>query len=61
VEFEWDEARRLTNRMNHGVDLATAVEIDWDDIGETEHHGKDYGERRWVAFGRIGDRVRVLI
>jgi uncharacterized DUF497 family protein len=46
--------------MKHGVDLATAVEIDWDDIRETEDHGKDYSERRWVAFGRIGDRVRVL-
>jgi uncharacterized protein len=61
LEFEWDEAKRIGNLRKHGVDFARVVEFQWDDIQESEDHRKDYGERRWIAFGRIGDRVHVLI
>jgi uncharacterized protein len=61
LEYEWDDAKRLLNLRKHGVDLARVVEFAWDDIRESEDHRKNYGEHRWIAFGRIGDRVHVLI
>jgi uncharacterized DUF497 family protein len=57
VEFEWD----ASNLRKHGVDFASIADLDWAHIRESEDRRKDYGECRWVAFGRIGDRVHVLI
>ncbi len=61
MEFEWDEAKRFANLRKHGVDFADAQDIEWQTVRESEDHRKDYGERRWVLFGRISDRVHVLV
>jgi uncharacterized protein len=61
LEFEWDEAKQIGNLRKHGVDFAAAIEFEWASVQETEDRRKDYGERRWVALGRIGDRIYVLV
>jgi uncharacterized protein len=61
VEFEWDEAKRIGNLRKHGVDFAAVRGLDWAEVRESEDRRKNYGEPRWVAYGRIGDRLHVLI
>jgi uncharacterized DUF497 family protein len=61
VEFEWDEAKQIGNLRKHGVDFAAVRQFDWAEVQESEDRRKNYGERRWVAYGRIGDRLHVLI
>jgi len=61
VEFEWDEAKRIGNLRKHGVDFVAITEFQWASVQETEDGRKDYGERRWVALGRIGDRIYVVV
>jgi uncharacterized protein len=54
VEHERDESKRSGNLAKHGVDFAAVVEFDWAAVQESEDRRKNHGERRWVAFGRIG-------
>jgi hypothetical protein len=61
VEFEWDEAKRIANLRKHGVDFARVVAFEWDTARESEDRRRDYGERRWIAHGRIGPELHVLI
>ena len=61
MEFERDEAKRIANLRKHGVDFAAVDAFEWASVQESEDRRKDYGERRWVAVGRIGDGVHVLI
>jgi uncharacterized protein len=61
VEFEWDERKCRTNLRKHGVDFAAVAAFEWASVQETQDRRKDYGERRWVALGRIDQRVYVLV
>jgi uncharacterized protein len=61
VEFEWDEGKCRTNLRKHGVDFAAVAAFEWASVQETQDRRKDYGERRWVALGRIDQRVYVLV
>jgi uncharacterized DUF497 family protein len=58
MEFEWDEAKRQSNRRKHGIDFADVVEVFCDDLAcamaDPDHHA----EQRFVVtgvdtFGRI--------
>jgi hypothetical protein len=60
VEFEWDEAKRRSNLRKHGVDFASVAAFEWESAQESEGRRKNYGERRWIVRGRIGDRLYVL-
>jgi hypothetical protein len=61
VEFEWDEAKRLINLRKHGVDFARVVEFEWEAAQEFEDRRNDYGERRWIAHGKLGGQLHALI
>ena len=61
MEFEWDEAKRFSNLRKHCVDFVAIHEFQWASVQKSEDRRKDYGERRWVALGRIGDRIYVLV
>ena len=61
VEYEWDEAKRHSNLAKHGVDFSSLAAFEWESSWETEDTRKDYGERRWISLGRIGQLVHVLI
>jgi uncharacterized protein len=43
------------------VDFIAIHEFQWASVQEIEDRRKDYGERRWVALGSIGDRVYVVV
>src|ERR1700730_6227899 len=57
MDFEWDEAKRLSNILKHGVDFVDAIGIFTSRFEETEDLRHDYGERRTRTFGEIGGQV----
>ncbi len=59
--FDWDEAKRAANLVRHGVDFAAVVRFDWDNAQLTADTRRDYGELRYIAVGRIGPRLHVLV
>lgn len=55
MDYEWDEAKRLSNLEKHGVDFWSIYLFDWNNaVVEPSPRG---GELRWVAIGFIGDRL----
>jgi len=60
IKFEWDAARRLANSRKHGIDFADAVTIFDGDTLVLLDDRFDYGERRYLAFGLLKDKVIVV-
>src|ERR1700737_1271697 len=61
MDFEWDDVKRLTNILKHGVDFVDAIEIFAGQIIETEDRRRDYGERRFLTTGQArGEILRVV-
>jgi hypothetical protein len=57
----WDERKRRGNLRRHGLDFAEADAI-WEGFTITREDVRmDYGERRWVTFGRLRGQVVVLV
>jgi uncharacterized DUF497 family protein len=57
MDYEWDEAKRLSNAAKHGIDFVAAVKIFDDWFIESEDNRRSYGERRYRAVGRLDDQV----
>lgn len=53
MNFEWDEAKRQTNILKHGVDFLDAAAIFENDTFEIGDDREDYGEERWIAIGHV--------
>lgn len=58
---EWDEAKRQSNLLKHGLDFRDAELIFDHDMWEIEDTREDYGEERIIAFGLLKGRVVILI
>jgi len=54
MEFEWDEAKRLSNLAKHGVDFIRATSI-WEtgNVLDPYFENRDRGEHRRCALGYI--------
>jgi len=61
MDYEWDEAKRRSNLAVHGVDFNDVVHFDWETAIEVEDTRHDYGEKRFIVYGLLGDRMTVLI
>ncbi len=61
MELEWDEAKRESNLVKHGLDLAVSLELFADYFMERLDTRQEYGEARWVALGMIRGMVVVLV
>jgi hypothetical protein len=60
MQFEWDEAKRLSNIQKHGIDF---LGIDKVFAGQTItilDDRTDYGEPRFVTLGLLQGRVVVI-
>ncbi len=53
MEFEWDEAKRLSNLAKHGLDFAQVAHFDWDRAAVETDLRFRYGEDRFRAFVRF--------
>lgn len=61
MKYEWNEYKKEANFEKHGVDFNEIGNFEWDSAIETIDDRKDYGEQRWIAVGRILNRIYVLI
>lgn len=61
MNYEWDDEKNRANIAKHGIDFSKAENFDWSSAIETIDNRKDYGEKRWIALGLIGNRLFVLI
>ena len=59
--FEWDEATRKRNLAKHGVDFASIDDMDWANALRITDDRRIYGETRYVALGRIEERLHVCV
>lgn len=61
MEFEWDEGKRQTNLIKHGVDLLDALLIFEGPVYSYEDDRIDYGEKRMVSIGYADEQLYVLV
>jgi uncharacterized DUF497 family protein len=61
VDFSFDPAKNARNTDVHGISLARAVDFEWHAAVNVEDTRRDYGERRFLAFGHIESRLYVLV
>ena len=57
MSFEWDEAKRLSNLIKHGVDFRRAMQLFNGRVIEVADHRHDYGEVRIRCLGKIDGRI----
>ena len=57
VNFEWDEAKRLTNISKHGLDFEGIEEVFEGRTVTTFDDRYDYGENRFFTLGLFKDRI----
>jgi uncharacterized DUF497 family protein len=60
MNVEFDDKKDALNCEKHGVSLADAAYMDFDTALVREDDRQDYGERRWLAAGMIGDRLHIM-
>lgn len=61
MEYEWDEAKRLANLRQHGIDFIDIPTVFDGDIVTVEDDRYDYGEQRFVIFGLLQGRVIAVV
>jgi uncharacterized protein len=61
VNFDWDDAKRLSNIKKHGIDFIDAPAV-FDGYTLTmEDDRYDYSEKRFVTFGIMEGKVVVVV
>ncbi len=60
MAFEWDEAKRLSNIEDHGVDFRLAAAIFETPVIEAIDERMEYGEQRYRAIGHFGSEYFVV-
>ena len=61
MTFEWDELKNRANIRRHGIDFADAEEMFRGVLVVDPDTREDYGEKRWVGIGKIGDRTAYVV
>lgn len=57
MDIEFDPAKDRLNQRKHGLSLAIANRLDWNNALYFEDKRRDYGEPRYVAYARLGNRL----
>ena len=60
MDFEWDESKRLSNIVNHGLDFVEVEQIFEAPMLTALDIREDYGEDRWIGIGTSNGRVFVV-
>ena len=61
VEFEWDEAKNLSNQKKHGISFEDAARVFGDPLMVLFPDGETDGEERWRAFGQVGGVAVIMV
>jgi len=60
VRVSFDPAKDEWNIRVRGFSFLAAADFDFEHALYAVDHRRDYGETRYVALGRLGDRLHVL-
>ena len=60
MRYEWDEAKKRSNRAKHGLDFADAEQVFAGRCVTFVDDRFDYGERRLMSLGMLAGRVVVM-
>lgn len=60
MRIEFDPAKSERNRRERGLSFERAADFDFSIALIASDGRKDYGETRYVALGRLDDRLHVL-
>jgi len=61
LEFEWDDAKAEANLAKHGVSFEVVRELDWHRALTVPDERFDYGELRFIAYGRNADGIGYVV
>lgn len=61
MQVTFDPAKNAKNITERGLPFRMAEEVDWSQAVIIEDTRKDYGEKRWRAFGYIGERLFAVV
>ncbi|MDO8422043.1 MAG: BrnT family toxin [Parvibaculum sp.] len=61
MKIEFDPAKNERNIAERQLSFEMASEFDWESAVIVEDTRRDYGERRFRAFGFIDDRLHALV
>jgi uncharacterized protein len=60
VDFEWDEAKNLSNQKKHGISFEDAARVFADPLMLLVPNGYEDGEERWRAYGQVGGTAIIM-
>lgn len=61
MRFTWHEPKRQLTVQKRGLDFAEAERLFDGPTLTFEDERRDYGERRWVTMGLLGEKVIVIV
>lgn len=61
MKFEWDENKRLSNKLKHGFDFLDAHLVFTEEALIEEDQRKDYREKRYTLVGPMSNRLIIVI
>ena len=61
MAISFDPAKSAANVQSRGLSFELAADFDWSTALIVEDIREDYGEARYQALGRIGDRLHMLV
>lgn len=61
MEITFDTVKDQVNLSKHGISLADAARLDWDDVWSEPDDRRDYGEVREVGYVPMNDRLYCVV
>jgi uncharacterized protein len=61
MQFNWDINKNLSNIRKHGIDFFDVIEIFRSPYNVIEDKRLDYGEKRWIAIGKMREVVVIVV
>lgn len=61
MDIEFDPVKNEKNLRERGLSFDQAIQFDFSTAKIVEDRRKDYGERRYLALGKLGRRVHMLV
>lgn len=61
MRFEWDENKNEQNLSKHGIDFSDAHLVFENPILARVDERFDYGEKRWIALGKLETVIVVVV
>ena len=61
MKIRYDPAKRARTLIERGLDFDDAIKVFADRTIDFADDRKDYGEARWLTFGRLRNRLVVIV